>query len=131
MGVHSFMCFSAFSLRSIKEMIVSILTPFKDHRERPQVTCSDTARNRAIVAAMFSLNSFCSVWWAKGPHAQTLVQAYIPRPPTRYTRYLLPMDDVVSVALDWKERDNMSNTTPLVLCLHGLGGNSSSRYLHT
>ena len=120
-----------FSLVACKEIVYSILSSPFVNRERLksfEMFYIDNENNRKIAAAIPS--SFQVAWWAAGPRAQTFVQAVcLATPPSRYRRELIYMNDGVQVALDWKEDAGMTVDTPLILCLHGLGGDSGSKYM--
>ena len=126
---HGIWCMMVFLLRGLLEIICSVvahLVARRDEAEVPVVTCVKTPRNAAIMNTCGSLRRFAPAWWAVGPYAQTLAQALRPVAAGGYRREPFELPDGARVALDWKERDGMAAATPIVVCLHGLGGDSES-----
>lgn len=108
------------------------VSPFKTNREIPKTTYIDTKQNKYIVSKCPSLACFKPLWWASGPHAQTFMQCtfHVPLKASVYNREIITLPyDGVQLALDWKEDNTMLSTCPIIVCLHGLGGDSKSRYL--
>lgn len=128
-------CFFVFSVMAILEMCYSITTyPFVylKNAEIPSLEYVVNEKNLSILRNIPSLMKFNISWFAKGPRAQTLLQAFARLDDKiLYVRELVKLKDGVNVALDWKENSDMTDETPIVLCLHGLGGDSNSRYLQT
>jgi predicted alpha/beta-fold hydrolase len=62
---------------------------------------------------------------------QTILQDImpIPFPSNKYIPEKITFPDGVATFLDWKEPPQAPDHAPIIVCLHGLGGNSSSRYL--
>jgi len=116
--------------KALAEILVS---PLKENKEIPQVTYALTHKNVEIVQRCPLLQSYKSVWWAVGPFSQTLLQRLYPiskKDSTCYRRELFKLSfDNVELALDWKEDGMMDSTTPVIMCLHGLGGDSGSKYM--
>jgi predicted alpha/beta-fold hydrolase len=128
--VHGLCCFVIFVKRGLLEIARSIvLAPLLSTKEIPHVTHVDTVHNKLILTKCPSLTSFQPLWWAVGAYAQTLALAFKPEPMSQYRREMFALGDGVEVALDWKEGPEMDAQTPLVVCLHGLGGDRNSRYL--
>ncbi len=66
-------------------------------------------------------------WWCFNPHLQTLWPfLFRPSPLPLYRRERLELDDGDFVDLDWFEP---ISSGPIVVILHGLGGNSQSHYI--
>ena len=66
-------------------------------------------------------------WWCRNPHLQTLWPYFFRfSPHPRYRRERLDLEDGDFVDLDWFEP---GRTGPIVVILHGLGGNSQSHYV--
>ena len=138
---HGLFCFSIFTLIGIAEMIWSTLTSlttltslsrFSDFSEKPDISCIQTETNLAILKKIPSVNIFKSVWFGRGPRAQTLLQSIASVDKNiKYKREIIRTKDGVDISLDWKETDLMRHDTPIILCLHGLGGDSESRYMQT
>jgi len=127
---HGIWCMLVFLLRGVLEIICSAvahLVARRDLAEVPVVTCVDTPRNAAIVSACGSLRRFAPAWWAVGPYAQTLAQALRPVAAGGYRRETFELPDGARVALDWKDSPCMAAATPIVVCLHGLGGDGESK----
>jgi predicted alpha/beta-fold hydrolase len=120
---------------AIFEMCCSIVTypfVFLKNAEVPLISYVVNENNLSVLRKIPSLREFNIAWFARGPRAQTILQTCA-RLDTRalYIRELIKLKDGVNVALDWKENSGMTNETPIVLCLHGLGGDSNSRFLQT
>jgi abhydrolase domain-containing protein 1/3 len=132
---HAMYCFLVFSMMAILEICYSIAAyPFVylKNAEIPSLGYVVNEKNLSILRNIPSLKEFNISWFAKGPRAQTMLQAFARLDVrTLYVRELVKLKDDVNVALDWKENSDMTDETPIVLCLHGLGGNSNSRYLQT
>lgn len=143
--LNGFICFSIFTTVALCNMATEVLKrPFRDKKKREQKnTCDiymvENDTNKAIFSKMNSINEgFKPLWFAKSGYAQTLLQSmseFIKLPPDwvsyEYRREIITLDDGVEIALDWKENENMDELTPILLCLHGLGGDSNSSFLRT
>jgi predicted alpha/beta-fold hydrolase len=72
---------------------------------------------------------FIPAWWLKNAHAQTVWATFFRRPPAfkqLWDRFELPDGDFIDLVWD---RDNATQSgAPIVLILHGLGGNIASPY---
>lgn len=79
--------------------------------------------------AMIEESQFKPLWWLKSRHLQTLwpLLAKLSRRPVPLSREILELPDGDFLELDWLNAQ--SNTSPLVLFLHGLGGNSRSPHI--
>jgi predicted alpha/beta-fold hydrolase len=129
---------AAFVLRGLQQILVSlVLAPFRVVVDVPEVTSVDTDRNRYLLERMPSVREFRPWRLAVGPVAQTLAAVwgakfrnhqFMSRNQQRYTRELLAMPDGVAVALDWKAKPDLPDSTPLIFVAHGLGGDSGSHY---
>lgn len=78
---------------------------------------------------MISESTFKSVWWLTNAHAQTLYPSFSNRlkaPIDRCERLELPDGDFLDLA--WAV-NGLSPQSPLVVLLHGLGGNVDSVYV--
>jgi hypothetical protein len=81
-----------------------------------------------MVMSMIVPSSFKPAWWLLNSHAQTLYPTLARRikPPIDKTeRFELPDGDFVDLA--WAV-NGVKSDAPLVLLLHGLGGNANSKY---
>jgi predicted alpha/beta-fold hydrolase len=121
--------------------------PFRRTRETPSLHYQKTPRNESILSACKTLKSFNPCPWALGGSAQMILSHMRHKllDPIAFERELLSLQDGVCVALDWMHpRVNMDgisdtrletrldtrlDTRPVVMCLHGLGGDSSSPYI--
>lgn len=127
-------CFSVFTFMGVIEMALSIfMTRLIDFSEKPTVSCINTEKNLNILKNMPSVNVFNIAWFGRGPRAQTLLQAIAHVDKNiKYKREMISAEDGVELSLDWKENNEIMNReTPIVLCLHGLGGDSGSRFIET
>jgi predicted alpha/beta-fold hydrolase len=131
---HGIFCFSVFTFIGIMEMMWSmIITRFIDYSEKPTIYYIKNERNENILKKMPSVSCFKISWFGRGPKAQTLLQsmAYVDKT-IKYEREIISTEDGVDISLDWKENNkNMTQETPIILCLHGLGGDSESRFMQT
>ncbi len=78
---------------------------------------------------MFIHSQFEPVWWLKNAHAQTLYPSLINRlkaPIDHFERLELPDGDFIDLA--WAI-NGLSDDSPLVVLLHGLGGDVNSVYV--
>lgn len=127
-------CFIVFAFLALIEMMLSVLiTRFLARSEKPQIYYINTEKNENVLKNMHCVNSFNIAWFGRGPRAQTLLQS-ITRidKSVKYKREVITTKDGVGIALDWKENNEiMKKETPIVLCLHGLGGDSKSRFMQT
>jgi len=114
-------------------MIYSILTYifFIKTSEYPEIYFIDNFNNKRVINSCPSLKSFNIAFWCRGGRAQTVIQSLKQKPKNGYERELLMLSDGVEVALDWKFTPNINENTSIILCLHGLGGDSNSRYIQT
>ena len=100
-------CYFVFMLRALAEIAGAIARwPFKRRTapEVPSLTCVDTPFNRAVSSRCPALARFLPLWWASGPHAQTMVMASLPPPPGHeYRREWLLLPDRVQVGHGSKE----------------------------
>ena len=78
---------------------------------------------------MITESTFQPAWWIANAHAQTLFPTLTRRlisPIDRNERFELPDGDFVDLA--WAI-NGLADNTPLVVLLHGLGGDAHSRYV--
>lgn len=78
---------------------------------------------------MIAESSFKPAWWLHNAHAQTLYPTLlrqIKAPIDRRERFELPDGDFVDLA--WA-LNGLASDAPLVILLHGLGGDASSKYI--
>ncbi len=78
---------------------------------------------------MIEKSAFKPAWWLTNPHAQTLfptLTRYVKSPIDGLERFELPDGDFVDLA--WAV-NGLSKDTPLVILLHGLGGDAHSSYV--
>jgi predicted alpha/beta-fold hydrolase len=132
--VYGIYCFVVFMFLAIIEIALSIIiTRFIDRSEQPQISYINTENNKNILKNMPSVHSFNIAWFGRGPRAQTLLQSMTRLDKSvKYKREVIKTKDGVDIALDWKENNILMNQeTPIVLCLHGLGGDSESRFMQT
>lgn len=73
------------------------------------------------------MSRFRPPWWARSPHVQTVLAAYVPPPPPtlRDTPFELPDGDVLQ--LSWADEPQPGQ--PLLVLVHGLGGSADSAYV--
>lgn len=74
-------------------------------------------------------SKFKPAWWLSNPHAQTLypvLTRFLKTPVDKMERFELPDGDFLDVA--WSD-NGLKRDAPLVVFLHGLGGNVNSKYL--
>jgi predicted alpha/beta-fold hydrolase len=128
--LHGTLCFFAFLMIAALEMIVSVITHrFKDYTEKPSIVFVKNATNTSIVSKMPCAKSFKPVWYSRGPMAQTVIQSLATSKTDYYRKYVSSYDGV-QIALDYKSSSD-DLKAPIVLCLHGLGGDSGSRFIET
>src|SRR3990167_10024735 len=75
------------------------------------------------------VEDFKAAWWIKNPHTQTLyapLLRHIHPPISKTERLELPDGDFID--LSWADA-NLPPDAPLIICLHGLGGNIRSPYV--
>ena len=112
-----------------KAIVELITSPFKQNHEVPKVTYAVDERNIMLLLKCPSMLVYKAPWYAVGPYIQTAISNVVKKK-TKYRRESIYLSfDNVEIALDWKEDDTMSARTPIVVCLHGLGGDSNSSYL--
>lgn len=78
---------------------------------------------------MIKASSFIPAWWLRSPHLQTIWGSMLRTPPKvniRRERLELPGNDFLD--LDWLDLPFEDPTRPIILILHGLGGNIESHY---
>lgn len=78
---------------------------------------------------MIKRSPFIPAWWLKSPHLQTVWGSMLRVPPPvkmRRERLELPGNDFLD--LDWLDVPFEDPTRPIILILHGLGGNIESHY---
>jgi uncharacterized protein len=78
---------------------------------------------------MITESTFRPAWWLTNAHAQTIyptLMRQIKAPIDRHERFELPDGDFVDLA--WAV-NGLDDHTPLVVLLHGLGGDLSSKYV--
>ncbi|WP_454784298.1 hydrolase [Legionella sp. WA2024007413] len=76
-------------------------------------------------------SEFKPLWWLTNNHGQTLYRTLTQRtntPVDSHERLELPDGDFIDLA--WKT-NGLGNDTPLIILLHGLGGNINSAYVST
>lgn len=74
-------------------------------------------------------SSFKPAWWLRNPHLQTVYASFIhhSKPPIDHKeRFELPDGDFVDLSY---AVNGLSDDTPLVILLHGLGGDENSSYV--
>lgn len=75
-----------------------------------------------------SAPSFEAPWWARGPHAQTLLARFLrPTVSTPFTRERIETPDGDFLDVDWTP--DPGDGAPVVLILHGLEGCSERKYV--
>jgi abhydrolase domain-containing protein 2 len=102
-----------------------------DNTYKPKVTCIPNDRNKLIIESMPSLKEYKPLWWGRFGRIQTSLSKIYKKSPYKYRREIVSLEDSVHVALDWKESIDMNDTTPIILCLHTLGGDSDSAFIKT
>ena len=78
---------------------------------------------------MITRSLFKPAWWLKNPHLQTMATSLFSRgrqPKVRHEKLELPDGDFLDLA--WADQ-GLSTDAPLVIILHGLGGNMHSSYV--
>ena len=71
---------------------------------------------------------FRSPAWLPGGHLQTIWPYLLPRPPMPFRRERVSVPDGDFWDFDWLDSPGAPPSTPLVVLLHGLEGNSTSHY---
>ena len=97
--------------------------------ETPHVSYIKTFMNRTIVNHCPSFLKFTPLFWATNGVVQTILQYVLPVAKKRYARQMFAFSDGVESSLDWKYAEGKGIDAPIILCLHGLGGDSSSNYM--
>lgn len=131
---HGLYCFAVFTSMALLEIAYSVASNmFIQRKEVPSIQCINNKKNTSIIKRIPSAKEFNIAWFARGPRAQTLLQACArANKSIVYEREIVKLGDGVDISFDWKQSDDtMCDTTPIIFCLHGLGGNSNSRYLQT
>ena len=101
-------------------------------KEKPILSYIDIPQNENIIANCPSFKEFKPMPLCHNGIVQTMLQDKLPVPFKGLYAYLpeiVSFPDRVCTTLDWKEGNFMHEKTPIIVCLHGLGGDSSSRYL--
>lgn len=78
---------------------------------------------------MIIQSAFKPAWWLTNAHAQTMyatIARHTKATIDKMERFELPDGDFIDLAWSW---GGLSNDTPLVIFLHGLGGGVDSRYV--
>jgi predicted alpha/beta-fold hydrolase len=130
---HGIFCFSVFTFVGIMEMIWSTtIASFFDFSEKPTISYMKNEKNDDILKHMPSVNAFNIAWFGRGKNAQTLLQSIASVDKNiKYDREIISTEDGVDISLDWKQNSEMNQETPIILCLHGLGGDSETRFMQT
>lgn len=117
---------STFFLTSIKDIIFSIKKP---KSEKPQIFTMTS--NESIVSKIDGILEYKPNILAKSGKAHTMLQIMSYLRFFNYEREYLYLRDGQLITLDWKYNVKYKNIndTPIILLLHGLGGNSQSPYL--
>lgn len=126
---HELRCVLVFLFKAVLEAVWGLLTwIFQRQRlaETPDLHFIDTSVNRAIIDSVPALQSFKNCPWASGAHAQTFFSLikFGKRPTPR--RDVVVMADGVQVVLDWFDAPDTPLDAPLVVTLHGIGGDQNS-----
>ncbi|GLC37167.1 hypothetical protein PLESTB_000987200 [Pleodorina starrii] len=100
--------------------------PFARTTEETTLSYIPTHENQALIAGCPTIRTFPCAPWATGPHAQTFfgVIKLGPRPVPR--KELVTMPDGVQITLLWFEPKDAAADAPLVVSLHGIGGDENS-----
>lgn len=78
---------------------------------------------------MITASKFIPAWWLRGPHLQTIWGSMLrTHPPVKTRRERLELPDNDFLDLEWLDVLFNDPTRPIVLILHGLGGNIESHY---
>lgn len=112
---------SSFLLTCIKDIICY----HKPKVEKPQIY---TIKNKDIIKKISGINEYKPNILAKSGKVHTMLQIINYMKLYHYDREYLCLRDGQSISLDWKCIKNTIDT-PIILLLHGLGGNSQSPYI--
>lgn len=77
-------------------------------------------------------DDFNPAWWCPGPHLQTVwrrLYGEIPTVTLRRERWETPDDDFLDLDFSDPDPTREGESTPTVLCLHGLEGSSRAKYI--
>lgn len=135
-------CFSIFFMNALRDIVIEVIKKLLFHNNNIKSSECDVYHvknkvNNEIITHLNSVkNGFNPLWFAQTGKAQTLIQSMskFTTPPIEwysytYRREILTLDDGANIALDWKEDVHMNEMTPVLVCLHGLGGDSQTSYL--
>lgn len=133
---HLLFCSCIFACMTAMEFIwSSFISIFVEFSEKPVISYIKNENNNTIVEKMPSANNFNICWFGRGPRVQTILAheiAGVNKSIIKYNREIISTEDGVDISLDWKEHNNeMDEKTPLILCLHGMGGNSKTKIMET
>ncbi|GIM16412.1 hypothetical protein Vretimale_19016 [Volvox reticuliferus] len=112
---------------ALLEAFLGILTwPFVQRKEDVALSYIPTEENQQLIAGCPAIKTFCCSPWAVGPHAQTFFSVIKlgARPVPR--KELVTMPDGVQITLLWFEPKLVAEDAPLVVSLHGIGGDENS-----
>lgn len=128
-------CLLMFTFAAIMEMAWSmIISRFISISEKPLISYIKNEKNVKIINNIPSVNSFDIIWFGRGPRAQTILAHNVLYADNKiaYSREIISTEDGVDISLDWKEdNEMMDEKTPIILCLHGMGGDSKTRVMET
>ncbi|GLI66122.1 hypothetical protein VaNZ11_009850 [Volvox africanus] len=112
---------------ALLEAFLGILSwPFVRRKEEVALSYISTEANQRLIDGCPAIKAFSCSPWAVGPHAQTFFSVIklgaspIPR------KELVTMPDGVQIALLWFEPKLVAEDAPLVVSLHGIGGDENS-----
>ncbi|KAG2496655.1 hypothetical protein HYH03_005475 [Edaphochlamys debaryana] len=98
----------------------------RQHGERPVLTYEETARNKQIIANCPALEHFPYCPWSLYANSNTLLSIIYKgkKPVPRLEEVLAP--DGVALHLLWFEPPNAAPDVPIVVSLHGIGGDENA-----
>lgn len=119
---YNIICIAVFAIRAYAQMVKSITY----HLFKYQIV--DVPKIYSIEKVNFNIKKFYPIWYAIQGYAQTFKQTNLKHNNIYQTTFIKGTNQC-NIALDWRESKNMNKNTNIIVCLHGLGGNSNAPYL--
>jgi len=116
-------------INTILLTFIALFFKKRQPKEVPFTFCVKNKLNEKIINNIQSLQLYTPSIICKSGMVQTLIQQYLMFTNVDYEIEYIMTSDNETITLDWKYCKDKSK--PLILCLHGLGGNSKSPYLKT
>jgi predicted alpha/beta-fold hydrolase len=119
---YSLYCFLMFSLvANFQKLYSSLYSMFTKVIDYPKIY--------SVNSPNFTIDPFVPKSSAIFGYVQTTMQTKTNFSRQIYRTTFLNVSDDSVIALDWRESSEMNEETGIIVCLHGLGGNSSALYI--